>query len=180
MARKLAVFACRRLSRLLEYPRVGYLDGVARLADRLPPAAAEPLRRFQRELESLSQGGLEELFCSTFELAPSCPPYLGVHLFGESDPRRSTLLWGLTEAFAARDFKPRAELPDHVAVVLDALALLSGEEREELVELCLLPALEKMEGILQGQGNPYAWLLRAVSGLLQASRASEPVEVAYV
>lgn len=179
MARRLAVFACRRLARLLEYPRPGYLEGLTKLADRLPPPAAEPLRRFRREVDPLPQGRLEELFCSTFELAPACPPYLGVHLFGESDPRRSTLLWGLAEAFGSRGFTSGSELPDHVAVVLDALALLPGEEREELVELCLLPALGKMVEILQRQGNPYAWLLQAITALL-AGRASEPAEVAYV
>ena len=97
---------------------------------------------------------LAEIYTSTFDLAPSCSPYLGVHLFGDENPDRARLMVGLRLAYQRIGMSEGDELPDHIANVL-AFAAQDSEERDELMQLVLLPALQKMSAILAPTSNPY-------------------------
>ena len=97
---------------------------------------------------------LAATYTSTFDLAPSCSPYVGVHLFGDENPDRARLMVGLRQAYERIGMSEGDELPDHIANVL-AFAARDPEEREELILLVLVPALAKMNDILAPTANPY-------------------------
>jgi len=93
---------------------------------------------------------LQATYTATFDLAPSCSPYLGTHLFGDESRDRVRLMAGLRGAGVAG-----AELPDHIAEVLAFAPKFSEEEWRELVPLVLVPALKKMDELLRETANPY-------------------------
>jgi len=93
---------------------------------------------------------LQPIYTATFDLAPSCSPYLGTHLFGDDSGDRARLMIGLRGAGVAGD-----ELPDHIAEVLAHAQRFSDDEWSELVTLVLLPVLTKMDELLRATANPY-------------------------
>jgi nitrate reductase assembly molybdenum cofactor insertion protein NarJ len=94
---------------------------------------------------------LQSIYTDTFDLAPSCSPYLGTHLFGDDSAGRARLMLGLRAAGVGGG----DELPDHVAEVLEFATKFSDDEWRELVPLVLLPALTKMDELLRATSNPY-------------------------
>jgi len=101
---------------------------------------------------------LSVTYTSTFDLAPSCSPYVGVHLFGDENPDRARLMVGLRLAYKRIGMSEGEELPDHIANVLE-FAAHDPDEREELMKLVLVPALEKMHEILAPTSNPYRFVV---------------------
>jgi nitrate reductase molybdenum cofactor assembly chaperone NarJ/NarW len=93
---------------------------------------------------------LQAIYTATFDLAPSCSPYLGTHLFGDDSRDRVRLMVGLRGAGVRGE-----ELPDHIAEVLAFAPRFSEEEWRELVPLVLAPALAKMDALLRETSNPY-------------------------
>jgi nitrate reductase assembly molybdenum cofactor insertion protein NarJ len=93
---------------------------------------------------------LQSIYTATFDLAPSCSPYLGTHLFGDDSRDRARLMVGLRAAGVAGE-----ELPDHIAEVLAFAPRFSEEEWRELVPLVIEPALAKMDALLRETSNPY-------------------------
>jgi nitrate reductase molybdenum cofactor assembly chaperone NarJ/NarW len=111
---------------------------------------------------------LQEVYTRTFDLQPSCSPYIGYQLFGEGH-RRGYCLARLKERYRECSFSFANELPDHVAVMLRFLALVSDEEEsKELVEFCFTPALGKMIESLASDRNPYAQVLQALALTIRA------------
>ena len=97
-----------------------------------------------------SSPDLQSIYTSTFDLAPSCSPYLGAHLFADDSGDRARLMTGLRAAGIGGD-----ELPDHIAEVLAHAPQFSEEEWRELVPLVLVPALTRMDALLRQTANPY-------------------------
>lgn len=185
MQRAAQVFYYRQFGRLLSYPAFDYFDQVRWLFEQCghdrekfsDPAVVDQLSRFFDSIEGLAQGELEELFTATFDLAPACTPYLGVHLFGESDFRRSELMCELISVYELHGFDAGGELPDHLAVLMRSAFVFSPEQWDELVRRCLLPAVRKMVEILSSQNNPYRFLLSAVETLLRVGSTAELVGI---
>jgi len=92
---------------------------------------------------------------------------VGHYIFGE-DYRRSYFMVGLKEAFRTYGYSyDERELPDHIAVVLGFLPRYENEEeRNDLISLCLLPALERMRENLKEE-NPYRAVLEVIYRLLK-------------
>lgn len=170
------LFAC-----LLEYPTPAISQQVEACTEQLRsnhPEAAGCLERFQRGLEKLTLEQIEELYTVTFDMQPICCPYVGYHLFGENY-KRGAFMARLNEEYRRYGYSTGNELPDHVAGVLRFLALGTASREAEfgraLMHEGLVPALEKMNGILETQGsNPYA---AACSALLHFLSESTEVEV---
>ncbi len=132
--------------------------------------AAACLGQFRDFLEQTTAGRVEEIHTSTFDLQPTCYPYVGYHLFGENH-RRGSFMAQLKEQYRIRNFPLVRELPDHIAVLLRFLAHLEDdEERRELIHLGMVPSLQRMlEGFKDGK-NPYRGVLQALLILLEKER----------
>jgi nitrate reductase molybdenum cofactor assembly chaperone NarJ/NarW len=163
--------ALRSLAPLFAWPGLACEDEVGR-ASALARADAEAAREigsFTEEICRLRLADREILYTSTFDLAPSCSPYLGVHLFEEDNLARGRLMIGLRSSYVAGGIDPGVELPDHIALVLAFATRFSRKEWPDLVRLILLPALEGMERALAGTTNPYRHLVSATRRLCLAA-----------
>lgn len=167
---------CQALSALLSYPDA---DPAARaraardLAEGTP--ASGPIARFAAAAGRLPADALREIYTSTFDLEPACAPYVGHQLLGDG-PQRGPFLARLVEVYASGGYRARDELPDHLAEVLAFLAVAAPtEERDDLVQDGLLPALARMLEGFQDRENPYRELLVAVQELLRPARSAARV-----
>ncbi|MGZ5445973.1 MAG: nitrate reductase molybdenum cofactor assembly chaperone [Thermoanaerobaculia bacterium] len=151
----MSVAALEALAPLFRYPDAAFPRHVDE-ARRVVPA----LETFARETAALDRASLEVTYTSTFDLAPSCSPYLGAHLFGDDSRARARLMLGLQRN------GPSSELPDHIAEVLANARAFDENEWRELEELVLLPTLAKMNEILAATENPYRHLVAATRSLL--------------
>jgi nitrate reductase molybdenum cofactor assembly chaperone NarJ/NarW len=149
---------------------------VLRSIDTARAAAALCDRRAERalgelatELGALTPAEREITYTSTFDLAPSCSPYLGIHIFGDDGPDRARLMVGLRTTFARAEHDCHGELPDHLAVVLSFATQFDEEEWGDLVRLVLVPAAERMDGLLSKNSNPYRHAISATRRLCRAA-----------
>jgi nitrate reductase delta subunit len=130
--------------------------------------AASTMDSFASYCEKQSVAHLQELYTRTFDLQPSCFPYVGYQLFGESYVR-GNFLARLKDRYAQCGLHSGNELPDHLGLILRFLARIGDEEESrELIELCLAPALAKMIQSLADE-NPY---MPALQSLLQSTKSS--------
>ena len=134
--------------------------------------AADALAKFAAEVEPLDPGAAQSTYTHTFDLAPSCSPYLGAHLFDEESRDRARLMVGLRMTYrrAGIDLDDR-ELPDHISLVLDCAPSFEEEEWCDLGRLILVPALKKMEEILRPTTNPWRHLFGAARRLAETTFA---------
>ena len=123
------------------------------------------IQEFFSFVDSTPHTSVEEIYTSTFDLQPSCYPYIGYQLFGE-DYKRGSFMAKLKEVYKDYDFEyDEKELPDHISIVLSFLPHYTFEEREEFIEYCLLPSIKKMSEGLSDE-NPYKKVLSALLKLL--------------
>lgn len=120
---------------------------------------AQLVEQFASSVEKMPRSQLEELYTATFDLMPACYPYAGYHLMRD-DAARADLMVRLRESYHAAGFDAGAELPDHVAVLFRFLSVQQDPEMErDMLELLMLPALEKMSECLQAGSNPYGQII---------------------
>lgn len=165
------------LARLFDYP--GEADGaVAEQVDAISWASAYPeaallVRQFGDAINRLAVAEREELYTRTFDIAPICIPYVTAYIYGEESFERGDLMAKLRLIYAEYGFDCGGELPDHIAVLLRFAALISHEERLELIEFCLESPITLMVERLEGSENPYSLALKAVEAVLKETmRAS--------
>jgi nitrate reductase delta subunit len=143
------------------------IDDCATFLSPLCQEAAGLLEEFRTFLGKIPPETMEEIYTKTFDLDVVCYPYVGYHLFGDGN-HRGMFLAGLKEHYQICGFSTGNELPDHLSVMLRFLARDEDrEERDELLGLCILPALRKMVEGFRDETNPYQKLLRAILLLLQ-------------
>jgi len=131
--------------------------------------AASLLSEFQAFFEKSPLTRMEEIYARTFDLQAACCPCIGYHLFGEGS-HRETFVAGLEECYRSYGFPTGNVSPDHVTRFLRFLAKARDqEEREELIDLCLIPALENMVKGFKQRGNPYREVLEALRFTLRES-----------
>jgi nitrate reductase molybdenum cofactor assembly chaperone NarJ/NarW len=164
--------AFERLAPLFAWPRDGWEERIetaraaVRRADR---GAARVLEQFERAIGALDRATVETTYTSTFDLAPSCSPYLGIHVFGEDSRDRARLMVGLRMSYTAQGHELAGELPDHIFLVLAFAAHFDEEEWADLAALILDPALTKMDGLLAETTNPYRHLISTARRLGRAA-----------
>jgi len=135
--------------------------------------AREALAQFVAETEPLAPQRLEEIFARTFDLNPSCAPYLSVHLFGEESFKRAILMTGLAEAYSRAGYDRGTELPDHLAVVLRFAPQFAEGEWEDITRLCLPTPLVRMAALLDPPRNPHRHVVAALQAILRAEFPTE-------
>jgi nitrate reductase assembly molybdenum cofactor insertion protein NarJ len=171
------------LADAFDYPGADYRDRIARLraalARALPDSAPErgavleqvdALHHFVTESEP---GRVEEAFTSTFDMKPVCTLGCGYQVFGESY-KRGRLLAGLQETVERCGIDSLPDrLPDELPVLLRLLPRLyadgpsGAEEAFDLLSVCLLPAVGKMEKAFTDGENLLGALVAAVAALLR-------------
>jgi nitrate reductase delta subunit len=169
-------------AQLFTYPSSALLPAIQNCQRQLRvdyPEAATAVDRFQEAIVNLSLEHLEEIYTSTFDVNPVCFPYPGFHLFGENF-NRADFLVKLKQKYQEHGFTaPDNELADHLPVMLEFLSTLDPDAvlARELVEDCLLPALEKMNAGFTTD-SPYAAVVRSLLNVCQ--RSHQPVPAAVV
>lgn len=139
------------LAPLFRYPDADFRRNLAEARRALPA-----LETFADAVADVRLDSLQAIYSSTFDLAPSCSPYIGSHVFGDESPERARLMVGLRIKGAGS-----SELPDHIGEVLACAESFDEEEWRELQELVLFPALAKMDALLRATSNPYRHLIAA-------------------
>jgi nitrate reductase delta subunit len=159
----------QRLAEVIDYPGPDLsqrVDECIGLSAPIHEEASDLLKEFRAFLGKMPLDTIKELYTRTFDLETVCYPYVGYQLFGDGN-HRGMFLARLKEHYEICDFSSGNKLPDHLGVMLRFLARDDDkEEREELLSLCILPALRKMVQGFSDEGNPYRKLLKAILLLL--------------
>lgn len=160
---------------LLEYPTaelIEMLPLLRRAAAEVDDPARESFTTLLDHLASRSLTELEAAYVETFDLKRRCSLYLSYYAYGDTR-KRGVALVEFKQAFRAAGFElagdpEDAELPDHLAVVLEFAS--TGDERAMEAGLKLLLAhragVELLRLALIDAGSPYAGALVAVCSTL--------------
>ncbi|QKW36697.1 nitrate reductase molybdenum cofactor assembly chaperone [Actinomadura sp. NAK00032] len=160
--------AWQAASLLLGYPDEELLARrplLRRAVAALPAAAAEPLGRVLDHLDATPPQRLAADYVTTFDQRKRCCLYLTYYACGDTRKRGMALL-RFQQAYQAAGLDlDGAELPDHLAVVLEFAATGDlAEGRRLLVEH--RAGLELLRLSLTEAGSPWAPVLDAVSATL--------------
>lgn len=163
---------CAWFADVLEYPDETLPERLRKAppADaRIDLAVRDSIARFDADAARLGVTALQEAYTAAFDLDGRCALYVGHHLFGE-DVRRSLFMARL--ACEYRAWAPSAagqDLPDRLPAMLRYLdAPIPDDERRELIEHAILPAVRRVTQALADRDHPYAPLLRALIVTLEA------------
>jgi len=154
---------------ILDYPTPSLPDHVKDCISSLAAVhkeAAPMLDEFRVFLDATSMDRMEELYTRTFDLQAICHPYVGYHLFGDGS-RRGVFMSGLKEHYRTCGFAAGNELPDHLGIMLRFASNCAISDREELVDECMIPAVERMISAFEDDRNPYKRILEALLRFLQ-------------
>jgi len=163
------------LARLVEYPeeREEVLASLETVAGYLRSCGLDsPARHFSDYVRGATLAALQEEYVATFDFNPARAPYLGNHLFGDGH-KRGAYLVRLKGEFVRNGFSVAGvELPDHLSVLLDFLAHLSDNGKDDVrrrfIEEDVLPGVQKFCDA-QGRGeSPWDPLFRTAELVLAA------------
>lgn len=155
-------------SLLLDYPGEDFderLAAVDTVIDQLPPAIAAEFAAFTDAARALGLRGVEEHYVETFDQRRRCSLFLSYYSVGDTRTRGTAIL-AFRQALAQLGFEEqREELPDHLCVVLEAIALSEGEQHAQTVELLAAhrDGLEVLRAALGNVGSPFRHLIIAVA-----------------
>jgi nitrate reductase molybdenum cofactor assembly chaperone len=177
-----STYFARALGEALEYPNEGHRSSTEALRDGLAestPEASKALSDYLNAIDGWTLAQLEEHYTRTFDITPSCPPYLSVHLFGVEANERTALMTGLAATYKEIGFSVGSELPDHLACLLEAAPHFEASEWSTMVEYVLGRGLPVMQGLLDMHKNPYSHLVRAVAHTVGVPTEKPCVEVCH-
>lgn len=168
----------KTFSLLLSYPEPPLQAAAEALAEqiegdaRLPGAVARRAAFFAEGLAAADLYALQEEYVALFDRSRRLSLNLFEHLHGESRDRGGAMV-SLLETYHAAGLEPdTVELPDHLPVLLEFLALRPGDEARAVLEDCaqilghLLAALAARESdyadllaalVVLAGGDPDAW-----------------------
>jgi nitrate reductase molybdenum cofactor assembly chaperone NarJ/NarW len=162
-------------SLLLGYPdehlvqRLPLLDSWAAA---LPPELAEPLARILSHVSSTPLSQQQADYVELFDLRRRCSLYLTYYRYGDTRKRGMALLRFKHLYGRAGLLLDAAELPDHLAVVLEFAATGDARRGESLLQEHRA-AVELIRLALEERGSPYADVLHAVCATLPPVRAED-------
>lgn len=162
---------CAYFAPLLKYPTTALLTQARACQEVLSEEGAAHLEAFCAFLEENPPTRWEEVYTRTFDLQPVCWPYVGYQLFGESY-KRGMFMARLRSTYRRQGFDAGDELPDHLAVLLEYVALHGDKDEElskDLLDLCIKPALSKMLQAMRRADTPYKGVLEALAVTLGVS-----------
>ena len=126
-------------SLLLDYPDedevLALLDVVDAQLHLLPGPIAGELASFTTQARALGARGLTEHYVETFDQKRRCSLFLTYYTAGDTR-QRGTAILAFRQALKQLGFEELSdELPDHLSVILEAIARSEGRAHEETVEL---------------------------------------------
>lgn len=161
---------CRLFADVLDYPDDSSLGIARECLQKLEtsfPDSARPMKTFVDYTQSQSLGTREETYTQTFDTASERTLYVGYQLFGEN-PKRSTFLVRLEEAYQSHQFSRGSELADHLPVLLRFLSVAREPEFAiPLLQECLLPVLDKIEEDFRKDKTGYGASVRSLKRFLK-------------
>jgi len=160
---------------IFEYPDPSLLskvnEAIAILIS-LDGLGASLLKGFRDFVQRTPIRSMQAIHRRTFDVESACYPYVGYHLYGDGN-HRWIFLSGLKEHYRVCGFSTANEMPDHLGTMLRFLAKNNDEEeKDELISLCFIPALERMLEMFRGHGNPYRAVLEALLLLLRGGQGA--------
>jgi len=165
------------IAALLRYPTLDTPGLSAALADAAMqtghPCQAF-LEAFALVARSSSPQELEEIYTRSFDLNPDCALEIGWHLFGETY-KRGQFLAMMRHHLREQGVDPGANLPDYLPALLDLTMKLESQDAMDLVDDCILPAMEKIQHALKD--SAYVHVLQALFLIFTAHRM--PAEVSH-
>ena len=166
-------------SLLLGYPDEELLERPALLraaAAPLPAELAGPLGRFLDHLETTPLDRQQAEYVETFDLRRRCCLYLTYYAYGDTRKRGMALLQFKHLYTRAGLSLSDAELPDHLAVVLEFAAVGDAARAERLLAQHRA-GVELIRLALEERGSPYADVLHAVCATLPPIGADDRAAV---
>jgi nitrate reductase delta subunit len=131
--------------------------------------AYEDFMEFRKAIIPGDIDTLREIYTITFDLNPSCPPYLGNYLF-EDSYKKGDFMAGLRRVYKDNNFEyDGKELPDHLAIVLDFIAFKGIQDQEVriIIDEAMFFSLKKMEERFKSVNNSYKFLIKSLKGFLE-------------
>jgi nitrate reductase molybdenum cofactor assembly chaperone NarJ/NarW len=162
-------------SLLLDYPDeelLGRLPLLRAAAAPLPAELAGPLGRVLDHVETTPLERLQADYVETFDLRRRCCLYLTYYAYGDTRKRGMALLQFKHLYTRAGLALSDAELPDHLAVVLEFAAVGDVTRAERLLHEHRA-GVELIRLALEERRSPYAEVLRAVCATLPPIEAGD-------
>ncbi|RNC67745.1 MAG: nitrate reductase molybdenum cofactor assembly chaperone [Desulfuromonadales bacterium] len=152
------------LARMLDYPQekksllaaLGLVQGY--LAGERLDCSLDP---FGECVAASTLAELQEEYVATFDFNPSVAPYLGHHLFGDTQKKGEYLI-ALKGEYRRHGYTPLGnELPDHLPLILWFLAHLAHGgntgARASFIERHVLPGVEKLADSFAASRRDSPW-----------------------
>ena len=155
-------------SLLLDYPEDGFAEKLAAVDTHrgdLPAPIEEQMVLFTEAVRQLDLRGLQSHYVETFDQKRRCSLFLSYFSVGDTR-QRGTAILAFRQALEQLGFEELTdELPDHLCVVLEAVARSEGTQHEQTVEMLAAhrDGLEVLRTALSGIGSPYAHLITAIA-----------------
>lgn len=159
------------VSLLLRYPDEGHGE-VRRSVDKqlalLPEPVAAELRAFLTAADSLGRVGLQEHYVATFDQRRRCSLHLSYYSVGDTRQRGAAILAFRQQLAALGVEETSEELPDHLCVVLEALALADPSVTDQALAMVAShrDGIEVLRSALGQLQSPYEHVIAALSAML--------------
>lgn len=152
---------------LLRYPGEGHGDilrAVSEQVDLLPGPIAEQFHSFLDAARSLGPRGLEVHYVETFDQRRRCSLFLSYYAVGDTRQRGAAILAFRQQLQGLGLEETSDELPDHLCVILEAVAQTHGEHHEHAVEMIAShrDGIEVLRSALENLESPYAHVVVAI------------------
>lgn len=159
------------VSLLLRYPEDDSDEirrNVAKQSALLPAAVAEEIESFLARAEELGRVGLQEHYVATFDQRRRCSLHLSYYAVGDTRQRGAAILAFRQQLAALGVEEMSEELPDHLCVVLEALALADASVTDQALAMVAShrDGIEVLRAALHALESPYAHVISALCLLL--------------
>lgn len=143
-----------KISKLFVFPQkeefVGHVNEVQQYLNKVMPDVGNTLQSFTDVINNVSKIEMEDLYLRTFEVQSITTLDIGYIVFGD-DYKRGELLVNLNKEHKLYEIDCAGELADNLSNVLKLLNVLKDNKlRNDLVQLIIMPALDKM---IEGFGD---------------------------
>ena len=148
-------------SALLSYPSAELQEATGEIAAALPATMRAPLASLLDDLASGDIYELQERYVDLFDRSRSLSLNLFEHVHGESRERGGAMV-SLLESYREAGFEPvTSELPDHLPVLLEFLAMRPESEAQEVLQDAA-HILEALRVRLEKRESAYAGVFSAL------------------